>query len=93
MIIHGSSFQSWGHYNMGYNPTMLQEIELGMLVRLRKPHPCGGYEWKIVRLGADIGLECLTCSHRVLLSRRELSHRLKKILPSVEAGSSESSQK
>jgi hypothetical protein len=70
---------------MGYNPGMLPEIELGMKVRLRKPHPCGGYEWKIVRLGADIGLECLTCNHRVLLTRRELAHRMKKILPEVGA--------
>lgn len=59
---------------------MLPEIELGMIVRLRKPHPCGGYEWKIVRLGADIGLECLQCRHRVLLTRRELAHRMKKIV-------------
>jgi hypothetical protein len=66
------------NYNMGYNPTMLPEIQIGMVVRLRKPHPCGGYEWRIFRLGADIGLECLTCQHRVLLSRRELAHRMKK---------------
>jgi hypothetical protein len=46
-------------------------------VRLRKPHPCGGYDWEIVRLGADIGLKCQTCQHRVLLTRRELEKRLK----------------
>ena len=38
------------------------EIRLGDVVRLRKPHPCGGYEWNIVRLGADIGLQCTTCT-------------------------------
>jgi len=58
---------------------MLPELHLGDLVKLRKQHPCGGYDWKIVRLGADIGLECLTCSHRVLLSRRELAKRLKQL--------------
>ena len=47
------------------------------VVRLRKPHPCGGYEWTIVRLGADIGLVCSTCGRRVLLPRRELERRLK----------------
>lgn len=47
------------------------------VVRLRKPHPCGGYEWTVVRLGADIGLVCTTCSRRVLLPRRELERRLK----------------
>jgi hypothetical protein len=47
---------------------------------MRKPHPCGGYEWRVVRLGADIGLVCLTCSRRILLSRRELKNRMKKIV-------------
>ncbi|HMD88445.1 MAG TPA: DUF951 domain-containing protein [Anaerolineaceae bacterium] len=65
-----------GWYNLG----VLSDIRLNDVVRLRKPHPCGGYEWKIVRLGADIGLECCTCGRRVLLSRRELEHRLKTIL-------------
>lgn len=59
---------------------MLPDILMGMVVRLRKPHPCGGYEWKVVRLGADIGLECLQCQHRVLLTRRELAHRVKKVI-------------
>jgi hypothetical protein len=30
-----------------------------------------------VRLGADIGLECKGCGHRVLLTRRELAKRVK----------------
>ncbi|MDD5468919.1 MAG: DUF951 domain-containing protein [Anaerolineales bacterium] len=50
------------------------------VVRLRKPHPCGSYEWKIVRLGADIGLQCMVCGRRVLLPRRTLARRLKAIL-------------
>lgn len=58
---------------------MLPELQLNDLVRLRKPHPCGSYDWKIVRLGADIGLECLGCGRRVLLERRELARRLKKL--------------
>lgn len=66
---------------MGYNRSMLPDLNLGDSVRLRKPHPCGGFTWKIVRLGADIGLECETCSHRVLLTRRELAHRMKAHTP------------
>lgn len=53
---------------------------------MRKMHPCGGFEWKIYRLGADIGLECLTCQRRVLLSRRELAHKLKKLTPAENYG-------
>lgn len=52
-------------------------FRLGDIVRLRKPHPCGGSEWRITRLGADIGLRCQTCGHRVLLERAVLEKRLK----------------
>jgi hypothetical protein len=72
------------NYIMGYNPAMLPDLSLGDRVRLRKAHPCGGFEWVIVRLGADIGLECSTCGHKVLLSRRELAHRMKVHLPNPE---------
>ena len=53
------------------------ELFIGDVVRLRKPHPCGGLDWTVVRLGADIGLRCLGCNRRVLLPRRELERRLK----------------
>lgn len=65
---------------MRYNLAMLPDLDMNDILRLKKPHPCGGYHWKVVRLGADIGLECLTCSRRVLLSRREVRNRLKKNL-------------
>lgn len=66
---------------MGYNGSMLPELNLGDRVKLRKAHPCGGFTWRIVRLGADIGLECETCAHKVLLTRRELAHRMKTHMP------------
>ncbi len=60
---------------------MLPDLQMNDTLRLRKPHPCGSYEWTVVRLGADIGLECKGCGRRVLLPRRELARRLKAILP------------
>jgi hypothetical protein len=56
------------------------DLRLDDVLRLRKPHPCGGYEWRVVRLGADIGLECLTCERRVMLTRREVEKRTKTIV-------------
>ena len=55
----------------------MENIEVNDRVTLRKAHPCGGKEWVVVRIGADIGLECLTCGHKIFLSRRELSRRIK----------------
>jgi hypothetical protein len=63
------------------------QIALNDVIRMRKPHPCGGYEWRIVRLGADIGIKCLTCGRRVLLPRSEFERRLKAIVQkAVDSG-------
>ena len=56
------------------------EIHIGDQVRMRKPHPCGGYEWEVVRVGADIGVRCLTCGRRVMLPRSKFEKRVKAIL-------------
>jgi len=52
------------------------EFRLGDVVRLRRSHPCGGQEWLVDRLGADIGLRCRVCSRHVMLDRRRLERRL-----------------
>jgi hypothetical protein len=56
------------------------EIHIGDKVRMRKPHPCGGYEWEVTRVGADIGMHCLTCGRRVMLPRSKFEKRVKAIL-------------
>lgn len=58
---------------------MVIEFLMGDVVRLKKGHPCGGFEWEVVRLGADIGLRCLRCRRRVLMSRSALEKRMKSI--------------
>lgn len=52
------------------------ELLLGDVVRLRRAHPCGGTEWLVDRLGADIGLRCQGCGRHVLLDRRAVEQRL-----------------
>lgn len=52
------------------------ELLLGDVIRLKRSHPCGGSEWRVDRLGADIGLRCLTCGRHVLVERRQLERRL-----------------
>ncbi|NMB88096.1 MAG: DUF951 domain-containing protein [Chloroflexi bacterium] len=58
----------------------MPDLQLNDVIRLRKAHPCGSYDWKVVRMGADIGLECLKCGRRVLLPRRELAKRMKTVI-------------
>ncbi len=59
-------------------------LAVGDLVRLRRAHPCGSYEWYVVRLGADIGLVCQGCRHRVVLSRGTLARRLQAVIPRAD---------
>ncbi len=60
------------------------EVHLGDVVRLRKDHPCGGTDWEVVRLGADIGLRCLKCHPRILLPRSQFERRLKTFVSHAE---------
>lgn len=60
------------------------EFQLGDHVQLRKTHPCGSVEWVIYRVGADIGLRCLGCGRRVMLTRAEFTKRLKRVIPQKE---------
>ncbi len=66
---------------------MLPELQMDDVVRLRKPHPCGATDWRVIRLGADIRLKCLGCGRSILLSRRDLARRMKAYVdkPQTEA--------
>ena len=65
---------------MRYNRRMLPDLEIEDVIRLKRAHPCGSTTWKVTRLGADIRLECCQCGRKVILSRRELSHKIKTVV-------------
>ena len=56
-------------------------LAVGDVAQMRKAHPCGGDRWRIVRVGADIGIRCLTCDRKVMLPRAEFERRVKRLLP------------
>jgi len=55
-------------------------LRIGDRIRLRKRHPCGSHEWTVVRLGADIGLVCDGCHHRILMDRLDVERRFTEYL-------------
>ena len=63
---------------------MVLELKIGDTIRLKKSHPCGSYEWEIVRVGADIRIKCLKCEHTVLIERSVLERRIKAIIPQID---------
>lgn len=54
------------------------EFLIGDKVKMKKPHPCGSYEWEIIRVGADFKIKCLKCGHIVMLSRVKFEKGFKK---------------
>ncbi len=52
---------------------------LGEVLTMKKPHACGGCEWEIARIGADIKLRCRTCGKFVNLMRDELKKKVKSV--------------
>lgn len=68
---------------------MPMKLAVGDIVRLRKVHPCGGFEWQVVRIGADIGLVCLTCKRRILEPRSKIEKRIKQIKPAATQAESD----
>ncbi len=67
--------------------TLVRNVQIDDVVRLRKPHPCGSSDWQVVRLGADIGLKCLGCQRRVLLPRAEFERRVKSFIKTEKPAS------
>ena len=75
---------------------MALTLNLGDIVCMKKKHPCGGNQWQVGRLGADIGLTCLQCGRHILAARSYLERRVKLVIPrgastgDVEVGGSQS---
>ena len=58
----------------------MDQLGLEDVVRLKKAHPCGGFEWEVVRVGADIRIRCTTCDHRVMMPRAALEKRVRAVV-------------
>jgi hypothetical protein len=54
--------------------------EVGDIVRLKKQHPCGSYEWEILRVGADFRLKCRICGHQIMLPRKNVEKSTKELI-------------
>ena len=57
------------------------EIQVGDILKLKKPHPCGSKEWDVLRVGMDFRLKCRGCEHQVMLPRKQLERNIRQIVP------------
>lgn len=59
---------------------MPMKLYVGDIVQMKKPHPCGGDQWEILRTGIDFRIKCIKCGHMVMLSRPKFEKGIKKVL-------------
>lgn len=55
------------------------QYEVGNIVKLKKKHPCGSFEWEILRVGADFRMKCTGCGHQVMMGRKLVEKSTKEI--------------
>ncbi len=57
-----------------------KKYDVGTIVIMKKSHPCGENEWKVVRVGADIKIQCNNCKRTIMIPRIEFNKKVKKII-------------
>ena len=57
----------------------MHKFKLDSVLTLRKAHPCGSHEWKVIRYGSDVKIQCLGCDRVVMIDRPTLTKRIKKV--------------
>ena len=60
------------------------KFEVGDVIELKKPHPCGNKQFKILRVGGEMRIMCLGCSHDMTLDRIKLEKATKKFISGGE---------
>nr|WP_317283816.1 DUF951 domain-containing protein [uncultured Sellimonas sp.] len=56
------------------------KFEVGDIIKMKKKHPCGSFEWEILRVGADFRLKCRGCGHQIMISRKNVEKNTKEII-------------
>ena len=55
------------------------DIRVGDILKMKKKHPCGSFEWEVLRTGADFRLKCTGCGHQIMIARRLVEKNLREI--------------
>ncbi|MGN0458414.1 MAG: DUF951 domain-containing protein [Eubacterium sp.] len=54
-------------------------INIGDIIIMKKPHPCGSKEFEVLRTGIDYKLKCVGCGHEVMIPRIKAQKNIKSV--------------
>ena len=46
---------------------------------MKKPHPCGGNEFTVLRIGMDFRIRCKRCAREVMVPRAKIEKNIRKV--------------
>ena len=58
---------------------MADRFEVGDIIKMKKPHPCGSHEWEVLRVGADFRLKCMGFGHQIMVPRKLVEKNTRQI--------------
>lgn len=59
---------------------MSDRFDVGDVITMKKPHPCGSKDWEVLRVGADFRLKCKGCGHQIMIPRRLVEKNTRNII-------------
>ena len=61
-------------------------INVGDILEMKKQHPCGEKTFKVLRIGADLKIECTGCKRTLTLDRLKVEKMIKRIYKTQKMG-------
>ena len=55
------------------------DIQVGDIIKMKKNHPCGNFDWEVLRIGADFRLKCMGCGHQIMIARKLVEKSTKEV--------------
>ena len=58
---------------------MPMDIQVGDILEMKKGHPCGSHDWKVLRVGMDFKLRCTGCGREMMIPRSKAEKAVKQV--------------
>lgn len=61
------------------------KFRLGDILELKKTHPCGGRQFRVLRMGSEVRIVCCSCGRDLIMDRIKLERAVKRVIPAPDS--------
>lgn len=73
------TYKLWYNKEEYGNGGGIMDIRVNDEIIMKKPHPCGSYEFTVLRIGMDFRIHCKKCGHEIMVPRQKIEKNIKKV--------------